>query len=189
MDILEPVPQRMRFTRERFDAMIASAVLHEDDRVELIDWEIYAHVPPGSKHIAGVNRLQAKLILALKERAIVSTQNPIGLSEFSEPQPDIAVLRPVDDFYEDRLADPADVFFVVEVSDSTLRFDRDTKMPLYAACDIAEAWLLDVGARRVTVYRKPEGDRYTEQASYGPADQIPLTAFPGEFIAASDLGL
>ena len=189
MQILEPVPQRMRFTRGQFDAMIAGGVLHEDDRVELIDGEIYAHMPPGSKHIARVNRLQAKLILALKERAVVSTQNPIALSEFSEPQPDIAVLKPVPDYYESRLADPADVFFVVEVSDSSIRFDRDTKMPLYAACDIKEAWLLDVTARRVTVYRKPEGNSYTEQLSYGPADQIPLTAFPGESIAASDLGL
>jgi Uma2 family endonuclease len=189
MQILEPVPQRMRFTREQFDAMITSGVLHEDDRVELIDGEIYAHMPPGSKHIARVNRLQVNLILALKKRAIVSTQNPIGLSEFSEPQPDIAVLKPSPEYYEDRLAKPTDVLFVVEVSDSTIRFDRDTKMPLYAACDITEAWLLDVGARCLTVYRKPEGNRYTEQASYGPSDQIPLSSFPGEFIAASDLGL
>ena len=169
--------------------MIASGVLHEDDRVELIDGEIYAHMPPGSKHIARVNRVQKKLERLIGDHAIISGQNPIGLSEFSEPQPDIAVLRPVDDYYEDRLADPADVFFVVEISDSTLRFDRDTKMPLYAACDIAEAWLLDVGARCLTVYRKPEGNRYTEEASYGPADQIPLAAFPGISIAASELGL
>jgi len=189
MQILEPVPQRMRFTREQFDAMIAGGVLHEDDRVELIDGEIYAHMPPGSKHIARVNRVQKKLERLIGDSAIISTQNPIALSEFSEPQPDIAVLKPVADYYESRLADPADVFFVVEVSDSTIRFDRDTKMPLYAACDIAEAWLLDVGARCLTVFRKPEGNRYTEQASYGPSDQIPLTAFPGQSIAASDLGL
>jgi Uma2 family endonuclease len=182
-------PRPTCITRAQFDRLVASGTLDEDDRVELIAGIIYAPAPPGPKHIARVNRLQKSLIHALKDRAIISTQNPIALSEFSEPQPDIAVLKPVPDYYESRLADPADVFFVVEVSDSSIRFDRDTKMPLYAACDIQEAWLLDVTERRVTVYRKPEGNRYTEQMSYGPAEQIPLTAFPGESIAASDLGL
>lgn len=179
----------MRFTREQFDAMIANGVIHEDDRVELIEGEIYVLMAPGTKHIARVNRLQAKLILALQHQAIVSTQNPIGLSEYSEPQPDIAVLKPVDDFYENRLAEPSDVLFIVEVSDSTLRYDRDMKVPLYAACDIAEVWLLDVTARQVTVFRGPAGNHYEQQTVYGPGDSIPLNGFSGQSISTADLGL
>lgn len=179
----------MRFTREQFDAMIANGVIHEDDRVELIEGEIYVLMAPGTKHIARVNRLQEQLFLRLQGQAIVSTQNPIGLSEYSEPQPDIAVLKPVEDYYENRLAEPSDVLFVVEVSDSTLRYDRDMKVPLYAACDIAEVWLLDVTAREVTVFRTPRGNRYEQQTVYGPGDSIPLRGFPGQSIETAELGL
>ena len=179
----------MRFTREQFDAMIANGVIHEDDRVELIEGEIYVLMAPGSKHIARVNRLQKRLEQLIGTQTIVSTQNPIGLSEYSEPQPDIAVLKPVDDFYENRLAEPSDVLFIIEVSDSTLRYDRDMKVPLYAACDIAEVWLLDVTARQVIVFLNPAGNRYEQQTIYGPGDTIPLTDFPGQSIATADLGL
>lgn len=190
MQVLDPfLPPRMRFSREQFDTMIAANVIGEDDRVELIDGEIYVQMAPGTKHIARVNRVQKKLERLIGDKAIVSTQNPIGLSEFSEPQPDIAVLQPSADFYEDWLAEPKDVFFIVEVSDTTLRFDREVKVPLYAACDIPEVWLLDVDGRQLTVFSQPEGNCYLRQASYGPDDRIPLSAFPGELVAAAELGL
>jgi Uma2 family endonuclease len=189
MPLIETAPQRMRFTRERFDAMVAAGLFHEDDRAELIDGEIYRHMPPGSKHIARVNRIQEALVMLLGKKVIVSGQNPIALSEFSEPQPDIAVLKRTTDFYENRLAEPPDIFFVVEVSSSSLSFDRDFKLPKYAASQIPEVWIMDVAGGRVTVYSHPQGDRYLEVNTYGKSSQIPLTAFPGITVAAADLGL
>lgn len=180
---------RMTFTRARYDAMVAAGFLTKEDRVELLYGEIYQKMPKGPKHTARVNRITKTLERLLGNRSIISGQNPVALNEFSEPEPDISVLKPRQDFYESGHPEPRDVLFLVEVSDSTLTHDRDLKVPLYAACDVAEVWLVDVQARTVTVHRAPEGNRYTNVITYAPGQSIPLAAFPGEEIAVDELGL
>ena len=135
-------------------------------------------------------QLYAKsLSQSLHKRCLVGCQNSIALHEYSEPEPDVAVLRPREDFYEGALPEPQDVLFIVEVSDSTLAYDRDLKVPLYAAADIAGVWLVDVQAAAVTVYREPKGNAYHSEQVYRTGDVIPLAAFGDESVAVADLGL
>jgi Uma2 family endonuclease len=180
---------RLQFTRARFDAMVAAGILTKDDRVELLDGEVYQKMPKGPKHTARIKALIARLTALLGPRVLIGCQDPVALNEFSEPEPDISVLQPREDFYESGHPEPKDVILLVEVSDSTLDYDRDLKIPLYAACDIPEVWLVDVKDRSVTVHQQPEGNCYRQTQSYRAGDVIPLRAFPGESISVSDLGI
>lgn len=169
--------------------MVATGILTKDDHVELLNGEVYQKMPKGPKHTARIKALIARLTALLGPRVLIGCQDPVALNEFSEPEPDISVLQPRDDFYEAGHPEPKDVLFLVEVSDSTLNYDRDLKIPLYAACDIPEVWLVDVNDRSVTVYQKPEGNHYTQMHSYRAGDVVPLCAFPGEGVSVAELGV
>jgi Uma2 family endonuclease len=189
MTATAPVIRTAKLSRARYDAMIAAGILTENDALELLDGKLYEAMPKGPLHSATINRINQALLPRLLSRAIVSVQNSIALHEYSEPEPDITVLRYRDDFYAGVLAEPKDILFLVEVSDSTLAYDRDLKIPLYAAANVAEVWLADLQARTVTVYREPKGNEYGQQIVYSGGDGIPLPEFPGERVAVSDLGL
>jgi Uma2 family endonuclease len=151
---------RWQFTVADFARMLEAGILTEDDRVELIDGEVRAMSPIGPRHVAIVNRLNALLSRQVADRAIVSIQNPIQLTDFTEPQPDIAVLRPREDFYAQALPLPEDIVLVVEVAETSLEYDRDEKIPRYAQTQIPEVWLIEVEQATVTQYTHPDGMRY-----------------------------
>jgi Uma2 family endonuclease len=117
--------------------------------------------PPGSLHAATVRRLHEIFSRAAGDSATVLAQDPVRLSDLSEPQPDLALLRPRDDFYSQRHPGPADILLVVEVADTSLRFDRDTKVSLYAVHGIPEMWLVDLGGERFVRHRAPQHGSYT----------------------------
>jgi Uma2 family endonuclease len=154
------LPRRHRLTVADYYRMAEIGILAPEARVELIDGEIIDMAPPGSPHAGTVTYLTKVLMRAVAERAIVLTQNPVRLSEYSEPQPDLALLRPRDDFYRARHPRADDVLLIVEVAATSLRFDRKTKVPLYARHGIPEMWLLDLGGRRLVRYRAPEHGSY-----------------------------
>ena len=154
---------RWQFTVADFARMVEAGILAEDDRVELIDGEVRAMSPIGPRHVAIVNRLNALLSRQVADNAIVSVQNPIQLTDYTEPQPDIAVLRPREDFYAHALPLPADVLLVVEVAESSLEYDREEKIPRYAQMLIPEVWLIDVERETVTQYTRPDGTRYSRE--------------------------
>ena len=110
---------RWQFTVTDFARMVETGILAEDDRVELIDGEVRAMSPIGPRHVAIVNRLNALLSRQAADWAIVSVQNPIQLTDYTEPQPDIAVLRAREDFYAEVLPLPEDVL-VVEAAETSL---------------------------------------------------------------------
>ena len=110
--------------------------------------------PISRQHAACVDRLTELLVGELRGRAIVRVQNPIQLSDQSEPQPDFAILRRRPDFYANGHPQPSDVFALIEVSDTTLEFDRTVKVPLYAKDTIAEVWIVDLKAEAVQIYRE-----------------------------------
>ena len=151
---------RWQFTVADFARMVEAGILAEDDRVELIDGEVRAMSPIGPRHAAIVNRLNALLSRQLADSAIISVQNPIQLTDYTEPQPDIAVLRPREDFYAHALPLPDDVWLVVEVAETSLEYDREEKIPRYAQMGIPEVWLIDVEQETVTQYTHPDGTRY-----------------------------
>ena len=140
--------------------MTEAGILSESDRVELIDGEVIEMSPIGSRHAACVNRLTMLLTSKLGQTAILSVQNPIRLDEYSEPQPDLCLLQPRADFYAQGHPAPADVLLVAEVADSSVGFDREVKLPLYAQALIPEVWLVDLQADAVEIYSQPSGGKY-----------------------------
>ncbi len=157
-----PGPVRHLLSVHDFHKMGEAGILAEDDRVELIDGELIDMAAIGSAHAGTVIRLTDWFARALAGRALVSSQNPVRLDERSEPQPDIAVLRNRSDFYRQSHPGPSDVLLVIEIADSSLQFDRDVKVPLYARHGVPEVWLVDLNARRVSIYRRPVGGAYRE---------------------------
>lgn len=155
------LPRRHRLTVTDYYRMAEVGILAPDARVELIDGDIIDMVPPGSLHAATVDDLTEFLGRSVGGKAVVRVQNPVRLSELSEPQPDLALLRRRDDRYRQGHPGPADVLLVIEVADTSLRFDRDTKVSLYAVHGIPEMWLVDLRGRRLVRHRAPAQGAYT----------------------------
>src|SRR5215210_4225582 len=133
---------RRRFTVHDYHRMGEAGILHEDDRVELIEGEIVEMAAIGTRHFSCVNGLTRLLIRSVGDEAIVSVQNPVRLNDHTEPQPDLTVIRERD--YRESLPMPEDVLLLIEVSDTTLRYDRNLKLPLYARAGILEVWIVDL---------------------------------------------
>lgn len=167
-------PRSHIYSVDDYYRMREAGVLQPGDRVELIKGEIIDMAPIGSRHAGAVNRIGNTLKQAAGERAIVAMQNPVRLDNYSEPQPDIALLRPCADFYAAKHPAPADVMLLVEVADNTLRYDRETKVPLYAWHGIPEVWLVDMGYARITVYSDPGPQGYNHTQTATSLTRIPL---------------
>lgn len=172
-----------KFTTEQYHLMHEAGVFAEGDRLELINGEIAEMSPIGRKHAACVNRLVTLTTKKLGDRIIVSVQNPIRLVDNSEPQPDLAILKLRDDFYEDSLPTPADILLIVEVADSTVTYDREVKMPLYAAAGIPEMWLFDVNRKIIEGYSQPSALGYKRMQRYEENDTFSMLAFPDDIFA------
>ena len=127
---------------------------------------------------SSVDGVMEALMLACQGRAIVRVQGPVRLSGFSEPQPDLTVMRLRPDRYRSGHPQPADVLLMVEVSDSSLRFDRTVKLPLYARAGIPEFWIVDLGRRMLDAHRTPSGDGYRSMRSYGAGERVALAMAP-----------
>ena len=155
------LPRRHRLSVDDYYRMAEVGILAPEARVELIDGEIIDMAPPGSPHAATVTYLTEVFVRAVEGRATVLAQNPVRLSEYSEPQPDLALLRPRDDFYREHHPRAEDVLLIIEVAATSLRFDRKKKIPLYARHGIPEMWLVDLGGRRLVRYRAPQHGSYT----------------------------
>ncbi len=158
--------------------MAEAGILHEDDRVELIEGEIVQMTAIGSRHAACVARLTTVLTRGVGDRAIVNPQNPLRLSQLSEPQPDVTLLRPRADYYAQSHPGPGDVLLLVEVSDASLPYDRGVKLPLYAEFSIPEVWTVDLSARILEACLDPAQGGYQEIRSLGPGDRLAPQAFP-----------
>jgi len=148
------------FTVSEYERMGETGVFAPDARVELIEGEIVEMSPIGSRHAACVKLLTRTLTQQVSETAILSTQDPIRLNDFSEPQPDIAVLTFREDFYRDVHPGPSDVLLVIEVSDTTYPYDRNVKIPLYARAGIAEALIFNLPEEELEYFSQPETGAY-----------------------------
>ena len=165
-----------------------AGVFGEDDRVELLDGQIYVMSPIGSEHAACVDRLTRLFVLRTGDDAVVRVQNPVRLNEHAEPEPDLALLQPRDDAYASAHPGPESVLLIVEVADTSLAFDRDVKLPLYAAAGIPEVWLVDLDERTIHVYHTPSGNRYTRHEVQDSDAELALASLPDLTpIDASDL--
>jgi Uma2 family endonuclease len=150
------------FNTTEYYRMAEAGILSEDDHVELIKGEIIRMAPIDSRHAGCVSRLNSLLSRQVGGTALVNVQNPVRLSDFSELQPDVALLIPRDDFYSNDHPRPNDVLLIIEVSDTSLEYDRDVKVPLYATALIEEVWLVNLIKDMVEIYRDPRSGIYRE---------------------------
>ena len=174
-----------RFNVDEYLAMEVAGILHEDDRVELMDGEIIVMAPIGDDHEYGTDWLTMDLAPALAGRAIVRVQGSMRLNDRSAPQPDVVVrrLRPRGEVGP---TFPSDVHFVIEVADSSLRYDSGPKLARYAEAGIPEVWIANLRRREVAVYAGPSGSAYDTVRTYRSGDSITLRDFPDVSLAVDD---
>jgi Uma2 family endonuclease len=165
-------------TTEDYHRMISTGIIHEDDRVELIAGQIFNMAAKGTRHTVTTSKLMTEILLLVQKRAIVRCQDPIAVSDRSEPEPDIVIAKLRADEYLDSHPTPEDIILVIEVADSSLSFDRDVKLPLYAATGINEYWLINLVDDRLEIYRQPEGNIYTNNLILTPPRSISIPTFP-----------
>jgi Uma2 family endonuclease len=151
--------QKRLFTVAEYHEMAKAGILAERG-LELINGEIIEMSPIGSKHAKYVNILSRLLGNLLGEEFIISSQNPFIANDRSEPEPDFAILRFRDDYYEDELPHGQDVLLIIEVADSSISYDRNVKLPLYAASGVPECWIIDVLKKEIHVYWQAEENAY-----------------------------
>ena len=184
---VEMAATRRRFTRAEYRRMGEVGILREDDRVELIRGEIVEMSPPGRRHKAFVINLAQLLIVRLAGRALVSVQSGVVLAEDSEPEPDLGVLRHRPVPYKEREAHADDVLLLIEVADSSLAYDRYTKLRLYAESGIPEYWVVDCTAETIEVYRTPSADGYPDVSRVAGAATVTLSAFPDVALTTAEI--
>ena len=164
---------RYRFRVEEFEKAF-QGVRH----VELLRGEVYQTSPIGPKHVYAVMRMDHRLREALGAKAVVAVQSPLRLSEDSEPEPDLMVLRPPLDRYREKLPAPEDVLLLIEVADTSLEFDREVKLPLYAEAGIPEVWLVNLKEDLLEAHRAPRGGRYREIRLLSPEEEASPALLP-----------
>lgn len=168
---------RRRFTVHEYHRMAEAGILHEDDRVELIEGELSEMTPVGARHANVVRKLNQILGQQVSDQFLVDVQNPVRLNENSEPEPDVAVIRPRD--YRDSLPGPEDVLFLIEVSDTTLSYDRNVKLPLYARSGIPEVWIFDLTGEIFERHTGPSDDIYRHLDRAKRGETLDSTTIPG----------
>jgi len=171
-------PHRRKLSADQFERMGQTGILGPDARVELIDGEMIEMAPIGSRHAAAVDFLSMHFARMVGDAALVRTQNPLRLADDSEPQPDLMLLRPKADHYRSAHPRPEDVLLLIEVADTTLVFDRETKLPLYAKQGVPEVWILDLDAKRLEIYREPSAGSYRRMLERTEAESIAPAALP-----------
>jgi Uma2 family endonuclease len=176
---------RRRFTVHDYHRMGEAGILHEDDRVELIEGEIVEMAAIGTRHFACVNGLTRLLVRSVGDEAIVSVQNPVRLNERTEPQPDLTVIRPRD--YRLSLPGPEDVLLLIEVSDTTLTYDRGVKLPLYARAGIREVWIVDLSGEVIERHTDPSGYSYRHTERVPRGEWIESSTLPDLALTAEDV--
>jgi Uma2 family endonuclease len=183
MGLLEELPElqhlKHRISADAYHRMGEAGILAPEARVELIEGEIIDMAPIGSRHASVVNRLTRIIVPAVGERAIVQVQGPVRLDQFSEPEPDIALLKPRPDYYRDALPAAADVLLLIEVADSTQRYDRRVKVPLYARHGVTEVWVIDLENGLVHFHCRPGGGAYADIFAAERGAVTPVAALPG----------
>jgi hypothetical protein len=173
------------WTVEEYEELGRKGIFHEDDRVELLNGEIVVMSPIGYRHATAVTRLTNFLARRSRNRFDVSPQNPFNLDPKSQPQPDLTLLDPICDTLK-RHPEPKENFLVIEVSESSVRYDREDKRPAYAKRGIREYWLLNLDENVLEAFRDPAGSKYRDCRVLGPTEKIAPLKFPDLLLRVGD---
>ena len=167
-----------RFTVAEYCALAQAGILKKEERVELLDGVIIKMAPMGNRHRATVNRFARNMFTSVGTRAIVQVQSSITLDDQTMPEPDLAVLRERDDFYESNAPTPGDVLLLVEISDSSVDFDRNEKLLRYARAGIPEVWLAVLPEGVVEAHTEPTAEGYRVTRRFRTGDTLTPLHFP-----------
>ena len=167
--------------------MTETGVLKPDARVELLNGEIIDMSPIGPFHGGLVNRLNRLFNKLSNGRWLVSSQNPLRLDDHSEPEPDAMLLKPATDDYTSRHPQPEDVFLLIEVSDTTLDYDREHKLPAYGRAGSAEVWVVNLVELTIEIYREPHFTGYGSKYVLRAGDKATLQAYPDVAVDVGEL--
>lgn len=177
--------QTHRWTRREYERMGEAGVFHPEAKTELIDGEIVEMSPQGSHHFTAIRKVEEVLRDVFRIGYDVRVQGPLGLSDLDEPEPDVAVVT--GHFTDYAKAHPTKAVLVVEISNSTLVFDRGPKLALYARAGVPEYWIVNLVDRCVEVYREPVGEVYRSKRTSGPEEQISPAGRPEAAISVETL--
>jgi len=172
-----PQPVQLRFSVDEYYQMIELGLITDYEKAEIIDGELIKKMTIGDRHAAAVNFLTRFLIKNVPDNVMVSIQNPLRMSDYNEPEPDI-VLADLTKYDGKRHPRPAEVILVVEVSDASLKYDRNVKLPLYAAAEIPEVWIINLQNNIVEVHQKPSIDIYQLTTVFKTGEQIVSDVLP-----------
>ncbi len=181
------VQPKHRFSVREYYRMAETGVLRPDARVELLNGEIIDMSPVGPFHGGLVKRLSRLFHLEAKGRWTVSTQDPLRLDDHSEPEPDIMLLKPVPDDYISRHPQPEDVFLLIEVSDTTLDYDLEEKLPAYGRAGVPEVWIVNLQSATIEVYRELRFTGYASKTVLRAGEQAKPLAFPDAVVDVAEL--
>ncbi|NEO32100.1 MAG: Uma2 family endonuclease [Symploca sp. SIO3C6] len=176
-----------RFSVYDYHRMVETGILAPDERVELIEGQLYRMAAKGTFHSAAITRINRLLEARLRGRVLLRFQDPVRLSDDSEPEPDVAVVQPDPLDYEDHHPTPEEIYLLIEVSDRTLKRDRELKAPAYGHSGIREYWIVDINARQLYVFREPGAEGYAHQVVLAESDLIAPVAFPDCLVSVEDL--
>jgi Uma2 family endonuclease len=171
-------PMPVRFTVAKFYRMIRAGVLTPNHRYELIEGEIIRMIPPGPEHCESVDTLYTFLDRLLADKYRVRSQNSVQLSNISEPLPDFAILKKRPEGYRKKQPGPADTLLLIEISDSTLSYDKNRKAAIYAAAGIVEYWIVNLRKKCLHVMRKPSREGYQNVLTLDPSDEVRALKVP-----------
>ncbi|NET28271.1 Uma2 family endonuclease [Okeania sp. SIO1I7] len=169
---------RQLFTVDQYYKMLEAGILTENKRVELIRGEIIKMSPIGVRHADCVKRLAELFILGLGKTVTVGIQDPVRLNNNSEPQPDISLLQRRQGVRQTQHPQPENVFLLIEVSDTTIKYDREVKVPLYAENNIVEVWLVNLTEECLEVYRQPTANGYEIMQTFQCGETVTIQALP-----------
>ncbi|HEX5130541.1 MAG TPA: Uma2 family endonuclease [Usitatibacter sp.] len=180
-------PHKHPISAEEYLRMGEAGVFAPDARLELIDGEIIEMAPIHPPHAGRVKKLAELFFQRAGGRAIVSVQDPVITSLHSVPQPDLALLRPREDYYSRSHPGISDVFLMVEVADTTATFDLETKVPFYARCGVPEVWVVDVNERAIHVFRDAAADGYRSVSVAQVGERVACAALPEVSLEVAEL--
>jgi Uma2 family endonuclease len=187
VEVAQPTYTRYRFSVEEYERMGEAGVFSPDARVELVGGEIVEMPPIGERHAAAVDVAGELSREQLGRSVIVRVQNPIQLDDYSEPQPDISILKRRDDFYRHGHPRPEDVLLVIEVSESTLEYDRRVKVPLYARAGVTEVWIVNLVDERIEMFADPSGGAYQTTAAFSRGEEVQSRSLAALRLSVSEI--